>query len=226
MENRPAFGEVMKSQDGGAFRIAMMSHMTPDGPEGMTGDIMDKFGDFIGDLAYNAAMSPLWMLRSMAEKLDPAMKDMKKLASSPTCEIKGVKWENITSTGLDSRLDQGVSSKNEYAPVNTAFPYDLATNLLPYPPFVTKDFFKALHKFANFVVKDKVPKLPPGKDPASKAHLETLQSEIKDRYGSFLGPLGLLSLGIAYMPGEKDMFKKCVFTKPGETPPADSGTPC
>ena len=226
MENRPAFGEVMKTQDGGAFRIAMMSHMTSDGPEGMTGDMMDKFGDFIGDLAYNAAMSPLWMLRSMAEKLDPAMKDMKKLASSPTCEIEGVKWGNVASSGLGSRLNKGVTGKNEYAPVNTAFPYDLATNLLPYPPFVTKDFFKALHKFANFVVKDKVPKLPRGKTPEDRARIEALQSEIGDRYGSFLGPLGLLSLGIAYMPGEKDMFKKCVFPKPTDTPPADSGTPC
>jgi hypothetical protein len=220
MENRPAFGEVADTHDGGEFRMAMMSHLGPDGPEGVDSDIMDKFGDFIGDLAYNAAMSPLWMLRSMASKLDPAMKDMKKLAKSPECELRGVQWKDITASGLSGKMNKGVSTGNEYAPVNTAFPYDLATNLLPYPPFVTKDFFKALHKFGNFVIKDKVPKLPPG------AAESGLKKEALDRYGSFLGPLGLLSLGIAYMPGEEDLYKKCVFPKPLGPPPADSGTPC
>tara|TARA_R100000234_G_scaffold102749_1_gene72054 strand:- start:2592 stop:3239 length:648 start_codon:yes stop_codon:yes gene_type:complete len=188
-----------------------MGSMSPDGPVGLPSFMMAKFGDFISDLAYNAMMTPPWLIRSLASGLDPAFKDMRKLAMNPQCKIDGVNWKNVTKTALDNKMVKGVDTKNRtYAPVSTAFPADLfyrGTQISP--PFVNKNFFKALVKFANFVAKDNLPpppKIKAGARSADTAEYDKLVARVNDRYGTFLGPLGLIALGIPPMPGEADMY--------------------
>lgn len=211
MSQRPPFGNTIEIMDGGVFRSVFMGSMSPDGPVGLPSFMMAKFGDFISDLAYNAMMTPPWLIRSLASGLDPAFKDMRKLAMNPQCKIDGVNWKNVTKTALDNKMVKGVDTKNRtYAPVSTAFPADLfyrGTQISP--PFVNKNFFKALVKFANFVAKDNLPpppKIKAGARKADTAEYDKLVARVNDRYGTFLGPLGLIALGIPPMPGEADMY--------------------
>jgi hypothetical protein len=75
------------------------------------------------------------------------------------------------------------------------------------PPFLNKNFFISLKKFANFIAKDGLPKQPPaGASASAKAEYQSLAARVNDRYGTFLGPLGIMALGITPMSGEADMY--------------------
>jgi len=211
MASRPPFGNSISVLDGGTFRQVFMGAMSPDGPQGLPDFMMDKFGDFIGDLIYNALMTPPWLIRSLAAGLDPAYKEMKNLAMQPKCELDALNWSSVTKTAVDRKMYKGIDrDKRAYAPVSTAFPYDLLYRGTQFaPPFVNKNFFKALGKFANFIAKDKMPpppKVSAGNREADMQEYEALLERVNDRYGTFLGPFGLIALGIPPQPGEEDMY--------------------
>jgi hypothetical protein len=219
MSERPAFGNTVDIMDGAAFRSVFMGSMSPDGPVGLPDFMMAKFGDFISDLAYNAMMTPPWLIRSLASGLDPAFKDMRRLAMNPQCKIDGVNWKNVTKTALDNKMKKGVDPKSRlYAPVSTAFPRDLFyRGTQGTPPFVNKNFFRSLVKFANFVAKDHIPpppKISAGSRSADTAEYDRLVARVNDRYGTFLGPLGIIALGIPPMPGEADMYGEAAGCPP------------
>ena len=138
--------------------------------------------------------------------LDPAMKEMNQL--SKACKIKDLDWGAVTITGVEDKMNQGVNKNHEYAPLSTAFPADLIKGLIPFPPYASWSFFQALYKFSNFMIKDRVPAAPRGSEnlpggSSAAASRARLSAKVADRYGTFLGPLGLLGLGMPYMPGEE-----------------------
>ena len=44
-----------------------------------------------------------------------------------------------------------------------------------------------------------------------------LVARVNDRYGTFLGPLGLIALGVPPMPGEADMYGEAAGCPPPGT---------
>ena len=150
MSNRPPFGSALERMSGTDMRHLMHMHITPQGPS-LPDHLMEKFGDIAAEMALNALKTPLWTVRTLGVNLDPAMKEMDSLAKS--CKIKNLDWSGVTGTGVEDKMDQGVNKSHEYAPISTAFPADLLRGLIPFPPYASWSFFKALYKFSNFIIK-------------------------------------------------------------------------
>jgi len=224
MTTRPPFGEVVKNIDGADLQHVIMGHMTPEGPS-LPESLMDDFGSFIEDLITNALLTPPYLIRSLGMSMDPAMKDMQKKVMS--CEVKSLDWGGISSTALDGKMDKGVNRNHEYAPVSTAFPIDLLRGMLPFVPFLTPDFFEALYKFSNYLIKDKpMPSISAGNNNSNSSAAANLARKSKDRYGTFLGPFGMLGLGMPAMPGEAGKAERNACDKPTDKEKANPTKEC
>ena len=168
---------------------------------------------------------PSYILRGIAEKIDPAYKEIKHHYMA--CNVDNFSFlDGGVLTALTVRdkepVEFGASQRtNDYAPVNLAFPGDLAfslARLFKLPSDRGRSLGETLLKLTNYAVTGPLPlfdasfafEIPCRDFGGSKTLFDNWQKYVNDglnRYGRYGHPAGVitaLALSTAVIPGERE----------------------